>query len=791
MIQPLYNPCMDSAAPFRLQPWCNATLPVDVRVGDMIKRMSLQEKFHMLDTDGPAIASLGLNAYNFWSEAAHGISHVNASGVTPASTNFAMPITTAAAFNRSLWRATGAAIAREARAFMNAGHAYSTYWAPVINLAREPRWGRNLECAGEDPVLAGEYAVAFVTAFEHLDEEPHYLAASACCKHLAANSMENTVTAKLHHTRYSANPNITTRDLVDTYLAPFQMCVEVGRVSSLMCSYNAFNGIPSCANRWLLETVARKAWGFAGYITSDCAAVGNIVSPHHYVDDNEEAVAATLHAGMDVACAHFNGQHGPAALKRGLIDESLIDTHLANLFKVRMRLQHFDAPGPLQRIMPAAACTSEAAAIAREGAAQGAILLKNVHDALPLDMASLGSLAVIGPNANLSEAIAGYYGSKAVCGGVFWSMIDALAEALPAGAPLHHAPGVPNVLSEDTSSVSAAAALAKTAERTVLVLGTDLSVARENRDAVNLTFSAGQLALVEAVAKAAPSPVVVVTLTAVPLDLTPLLNNANIGAILHAGQPSVQTRGIVDVLRGVTSPAGRAIQTVYPESYQHMISPFDFNMRPGPSAWPRPDSPGPCADPNPSPAGRPQPPPIVPSADCKLGTNPGRTYRFFNGSAVIPFGYGLSYTTFTYHVAQAPRAAVSLTRLDNILQSSRAATGTEFPKLEAMHQPAAEYLVNVTNTGARDADDVVLGFIELPGAGTDGRPIKSLFGFERVHVRAGTTVSVWLSVPLGAFAAVGADGVRRVVPGRYVVSLGVHEGSIHGMGFARASLWAM
>ena len=130
----------------------------------------------------------GLNEYNWWSEATHGLSHVNNSGATPGSTNFAFPITTAASFNRSLWSATGAAISTEARAFMNAGHAYSTYWAPVINLAREPRWGRNLECAGEDPFLAGEYATAFVTGFEHLKQESRYLAASACCKHYVANS---------------------------------------------------------------------------------------------------------------------------------------------------------------------------------------------------------------------------------------------------------------------------------------------------------------------------------------------------------------------------------------------------------------------------------------------------------------------------------------------------------------------------------------------------------------------------------------------------------------------------
>ena len=173
-------------------------------------------------------------------------------------------------------------------------------------------------------------------------------------------------------------------------------------------------------------------------------------------------------------------------------------------------------------------------------------------------------------------------------------MIDAIGSYTP-HARLSHAAGVPTVTSDDTSSVPAAAALAAAADVTVLVLGTDTSVARENLDAVNLSYSLGQIALVEAVAAAAPRPVTLVTLSAVPLDPSPFLALPNVGAILHAGQPSIQTHGVADVLFGAVSPAGRAVQTFYRPAYQDQISIFDFNMRPGPSRWPRPDSPGPCA----------------------------------------------------------------------------------------------------------------------------------------------------------------------------------------------------
>ena len=214
-------------------PWCDPTLSVEARVEDMISRMSLPEKIAALDTAGPGIASLGLDPYNWWSEATHGISHVRnrVQDGTRYESNFAFPITTAMSFNRSLWEATGRRIGIEARAFMNQGDAWSTYWAPVINLAREPRWGRNIETPGEDPYLSGEYATAFVRGLERNPIDPGHLQASACCKHYVANSMDNSQVAGTHWDRNHFDANITMRDLVDSYLPPFQACVEKGKAS--------------------------------------------------------------------------------------------------------------------------------------------------------------------------------------------------------------------------------------------------------------------------------------------------------------------------------------------------------------------------------------------------------------------------------------------------------------------------------------------------------------------------------------------------------------------------------
>jgi len=302
----------------------------------------------------------------------------------------------------------------------------------------------------------------------------------------------------------------------------------------------------------------------------------------------------------------------------------------------------------------------------------------------------------------------------------------------------------------------------------VLAVGTDLSWAAEGHDATSITFSNGQRQLIEQVASAAKKPVIIVLFTAVPLDLSEVLANPKVGAILHVGQPSVQTLGIGDLLFGLKVPSGRTVQTFMPASYAQEISIFDFNMRPGPSVWPRPD----CTK--------------QPQTQCPNGTNPGRTYRFYTGTPVIPFGFGLSYTTFSYALVQYPQngEVISLDPVRSMLEKT-ATQGRSFPSLESLAVPLAAYQVNVTNTGQYDANDVVLGFIVPPDAGKDGIPLQYLFGFERVFVPRGKTVSVVLYPTLGDFTKVDVNGVRiPVVPGEYTVRFGLQETYKYGQGLA-------
>ena len=253
-----------------------------------------------------------------------------------------------------------------------------------------------------------------------------------------------------------------------------------------------------------------------------------------------------------------------------------------------------------------------------------------------------------------------------------------------------------------------------------------------------------------------------------------MLTNGKVGAILHVGQPSVTILGVGDVLFGKSSPAGRTIQTIYPASYQDQISIFDFNMRPGPSLFARPD----CTNHNPK--------------ACPRGTNPGRTHRFYVDTPVVPFGFGLSYSTFSYKAVESAtggnrdaRGGVRSLDVVRMLLADTARAGRTFPdsNIVAAAAPLVSYAVNVTNTGSVDAADVVLGFLTPPGAGVGGVPLQTLFGFERVFLRAGETKALYLYPALTDFTQVSAAGVREVLAGEYTFKFGVEETRGHGMGY--------
>jgi len=394
-------------------------------------------------------------------------------------------------------------------------------------------------------------------------------------------------------------------------------------VSGIMCSYNAVNGVPSCANDWLLGTLLRESWQFDGYVTSDCDADSDVFNSHHYTPTASQAVADILRAGTDVDCGGFMTDHAPQALKDGNITEADLDVVLKRLFRVRLRLGHFDPPGVLETIGYDQVCTDYAVELARDGVRQSAVLVKNAGNLLPLNAAAFSKPVVIGPNMDYT-GVTGYYGGNpcVLPSGQYFTPLDAIKQHIPGATGVR---GVPSVGSNDRSGIPAAAAAAAAADLVFLSVGSNLDLESEGNDRTSIAFSDGQQALIAAVLAAVKpgTPVVALVQSGGAMDFTPVLAAAGIGAALHLGQPSVQVLGAGDVVFGKTldgrpvAPAGRMNQQSYPASYTSAVSMFDFGMRPGPSAWPP-------------------------------GTNPGRTYRFYTGAPVIPFGFGLSYTTWVY-----------------------------------------------------------------------------------------------------------------------------------------------
>eukprot|EP00039_Didymoeca_costata_P029260 m.23868 g.23868 ORF g.23868 m.23868 type:complete len:847 (+) comp7550_c0_seq1:294-2834(+) len=806
----LVNPCLNKSNPIASLPFCNANLPMEARLNDAINRMTLAEKISVLGTEGAHIPSLNMTGYQWWSEATHGVSHYRpgAKNETRYMTNFAFPITTAQSFNRTVWFSTGARIGREARAAMNAGNAYSTFWAPVVNMARDPRWGRNIETPGEDPYLSGEYAEQFVKGMQEAPEDKNHYQASACCKHFAGNNVEASMEGNTSWNRHTISANITMQDLVGYYLPSFQACVERGNVTGLMCSYNELNGVPTCANSWLLDTVARKEWGFTGYVTSDCDATSDIFGSHHYTATPEEAAADALNAGNDVDCGGFLSGHTMTALNENLTNVSVIDERIKNQLRVRMQLSHFDPEGPLQKISTKEICSDESLEVAQDGVRQGVVLLKNVKNALPLNKNTLKNIVVAGPQTNCSTSTSAYYGPGCPgtfpnglscklgamggntfagwpCGNNYWNMVDAFAKHVPNTRTPSRSLGASTdgfpffrtqpQQSSDEEYIEETRKLVKESNPnvTILVLGTGLGDAKEGHDfQTNTSFPDVQAKLVDQVAMESKSPIIVILLTAVPIDITYLLEHDRVDAIIHCGHPSINTFAVADTVFGVYPPAGRLVQTIYPSSFTEQLSIFDMGMRPGPSSHPRPD----CVEQKPTPK------------NCPMGTNPGRTHMFFTGKPVLPFGFGLAYTTFKYKVMQAVSGSQNLREVRDLVSDLRQKKKYFISHARSVSHSVVSYTVEVTNTGKVASDDVVLGFMKPPNAGKNGTPLQVLFGFERIHLAAGAKTTVTLTPSLQDFTQVDSQGKRVVVGGEYTFQFGIPEVSDQGMGFATTTI---
>src|SRR6204780_1649565 len=318
--------------------YLNPSLPAQQRASDLVHRMTLEEKATQIVNQAPAIPRPNVPAYDWWSESLHG---VWAKGTT----EFPEPIGLAATFDPSHIHEMAVAISTEGRIkhvqAMRAGHSNIfeglDFWAPNINIFRDPRWGRGQETYGEDPFLTARMGVAYVTGMQ--GDDPHYYRVISTPKHYAVHSGPEP-------TRHSADVQVSKHDEIDTYLAAFRATVTEAKADSVMCAYNSINGQPACANEFLLEDQLRGKWDFKGYVVSDCGAVRDIANGHHFVPTPEQAVATSLTRGMDNECIDFRARltddhdYRPYldAVKDGFLKESAIDTALVRLFTARVKL---------------------------------------------------------------------------------------------------------------------------------------------------------------------------------------------------------------------------------------------------------------------------------------------------------------------------------------------------------------------------------------------------------------------------------------------------------------------
>ncbi len=368
------------------------------RLNDLVSLMTVEEKIDQLVNESEAIPRLGLPEYNYWNEALHGVR-------LPGATSFPQAIALGATWDPELINNVSSVISEEARVKNNLEGDGLTYWSPTVNIARDPRWGRNEESYSEDPYLLSKMGVAFIKGMQ--GDHPYYFKTIATPKHFIANNEEVR--------RHSGSSDVDMRSLWEYYMPAFEQAIVQGKAYSIMGAYNELNNVPSCGNYYLLTDVLRRKWGFEGYVVSDCGAINDMVNGHKFFNTGAEASARGILAGCDLNCGDYYKNYLKEALDSGYVDEKDLDVALKRVLSARFRLGEFDPAEivPYKNIPDEKLDCSEHRALALEAAQKSIVLLKN-DGILPLDPVKIKSVAIIGPNAEACE-LGIYSGTPNIC----------------------------------------------------------------------------------------------------------------------------------------------------------------------------------------------------------------------------------------------------------------------------------------------------------------------------------------------------------------------------------------
>ena len=678
------------------------------RAKELVAKMTVEEKASQLRYDSPAIDRLGVPAYNWWNEALHGVARAGTA------TMFPQAIALAAAFDEDLMKQVGEVIAEEGRAKYNEQakrgdrdiYKGLTFWSPNVNIFRDPRWGRGHETYGEDPFLTGTLAVPFIKGIQGDGE---YMKAAACAKHFAVHSGPEGE-------RHFFNAKASKKDLEETYLPAFEACVKEGNVEAVMGAYNRTNGEPCCANKPLMVDLLRGKWGFKGHFVSDCWAIRDFHENHKVTATAEESVKLALEMGCDVNCG-CTYQKMMNAYRAGLITEEQITESAVRLFTTRFLLGMFDKTEYDNIPFTVVEC-DEHQKVASRAAAESIVLLKN-DGLLPLDKTKLKTIGVVGPNADSRIALQGnYHGTSSR----FVTVLEGIEDKVEGSARVLYSegcdlwkPNVSNLSDQDyPDRLSEVQTIADYSDVMVVVVGLDENLEGEEGDAgnqfasgdkVNLELPIPQRQLLNS-ALACGKPTIVINMSGSSINLGVAQDKA--AAVIQAWYPGAKGgRDVADILFGDVSPSGKLPVTFY-KSADDLPDFKDYSMK-------------------------------------------NRTYRYFEGTPLYPFGYGL-----TYGKCSAKDVDVELVKDDK----------GEFA--------GAKVTATVVNEGQRDTDEVVQVYIKDTGFEL-AIPNPSLCGFKRVHLAAGEEKKVVVDIDRKAFTSVDEEGVRDLFSKNFTIYAGTSQ----------------
>ena len=494
-----------SNGPLSVYTICNVSANYVDRAASLISLFTLEELINQTGNTAPGVPRLGLPNYQVWSEALHGLDRANfaETGDYGWATSFPMPILSMASMNRTLINQIGDLISTQARAFNNAGRYGLDSYAPNINAFRSPLWGRGQETPGEDLYIVSQYAYSYITGMQG-GIEPEHLKIVATAKHFAGYDLENYD----DRSRLGYDAIITQQDLAEFYTPQFLTAARDAKVNSVMCSYNAVNGVPSCANSFFMQTLLRDSWTFDttdGYVSTDCDAAYNIYDPHMYASNQSSAAADSIRAGADIDCGTTYQYHLNESILSGEITREEIEVGVMRLYSNLVRLGYFDGNSSEYRQLAwNDVVSTDAQNVSYEAAVQGITLLKN-DGILPLS-SSTQSVALIGPWANATVQMQGnYFGTPPY-------LLSPLAAAQASRLIVNYAFGT-NISSDSIDTFPAAISAANKSDVIVFMGGIDNTIEAEGQDRMNITWPGNQLDLIAQLSSLG-KPVVVVQMEA-------------------------------------------------------------------------------------------------------------------------------------------------------------------------------------------------------------------------------------------------------------------------------------